>query len=144
VASSRYTVLNTITAALKNSTGILNAEQDLVNWWELPQKCPHVTVMDEETEREWAAFPSTSADDMMATMTVTVRGYVHDRANKMATKRTNLIADIEKTMLSSTAINAVVEGVYPGEVRTDDGTILNYSVTDSDFNVVYFYNHLSP
>lgn len=143
--SSRSTVLSAIETALNASTGINRVTRNLENWWDWQPAVdmPGVTIIDRETAIERASYLSTG-EDMEAMISLTCRGYVHDRNNDTMTKRTNLIADIEKAMTNSTAIDAVVAMVHPVRVDTDAGILENYSVFDSEFEVTYFYNHATP
>lgn len=143
--SSRSTVLTAIETALAASTGIRRVTRNMENWWDwrVDTEMPGVTVIDRETAIERLAYLSTG-EDMEAMISLTCRGYVHDRNNDTMTKRTNLIADIEKAMTGSTGIDAVVAMVHPARVNTDEGVLENYSVFDSDYEIIYFYNHASP
>lgn len=145
MASARKTVLDTVVSALGNSTGIQTATRELEHWWEKRgHEFPIVTVSDGETELEYLTHQSTSESDMEARLMLTVRGYVFDAGNTLATKRTNLASDIEKTMIGSTDISGVTVAVHPRTITTDRDMIENYSIVECEYEVVYHYNHLSP
>jgi hypothetical protein len=83
-------------------------------------------------------------DDMLATMQVIVTSVVFDRAADTALKRTNLIQDIEKCLVTDAGLLALLlEKPSPLSVETDRGYFGMYSVFDQTFQLQYVYNHLT-
>lgn len=143
--STRKTILDAVVSGLNKSTSINYVTQDVEPWWEWKDgRFPGVTIIDAETEINRLAYESTSADDMEARMTIQCRGFVKDRRNILAVKRTNLISEIESTLKTSTDISDATADVFVTNIDTDKGMVDNFSVCEVTAEVLYFYNHLSP
>ena len=144
--SIRDQVINSITAAMLASTGIITATNDLRNWYDYdPHEFPVVTVLDRDTDIQRLCFKSTTNADKIGMMNVVIRGYVQDTNNVTKLKRTNLIRDIQKKMEAGTStMNSLIFDFHDDTIETDDGLIDGYSVFDLSYTVKYHYNHLVP
>lgn len=146
--STRKTVMDAIIEGLTSSTGVNYATQKLDAWWKWPiHRFPGVTIIDRATLTNRIAFPDNTADDMEAELDLEARGYVHEMGGDQDiqdTKRTNLVMDIEKTLKSSTTIDAQVADVRIQSIEEDMGQMDNYAVCAVNVKVLYFYNHNSP
>lgn len=144
--ATRDDIIDAAVAALEASTGVVTVTRNLENVWTWDaSKFPVATVMERGTDIVSLAYPTTStgSEDMQATMRLLVRGYVWDKANQVADKRTSLISDIETALVSASTLGGLA-AVYPVSVTIDDGVIENYGVSDSEFRVMYFYHHAKP
>jgi len=145
VASNRKTIIDAVVSACAGISGVKDASQEFKVWWNLlPHQYPRIIVMAEETDLERFAYLSSTDNDMQATMNITVTGYVFDEHNDLATKRTDLIKDIETAVVGDSTLSGLVLSVTPGSIRRDNGGLDNYSICDVDFEIEYLYNHASP
>ena len=143
--SVRKQVLDAAEAALAAITGIGKTSQNLKPWEELgPKDFPAAFLIDSGAEYERTAYPHTSEDDMECRLTVDVYGYVFSNTRSPASKRTALIADVETAMVGNAALAALVEEVRPVSVETDSGGMDKFSIFRYTFEVIYYYNHLTP
>jgi len=78
--------------------------------------------------------------DMQADLTVVITCVVYDQMDQTRQARTDLMRDVEKTMLNNTSLAALVQWVEPGRITTDKGEIPNYSVWDQEFTIRYLYS----
>lgn len=145
--SERQGVYDAVVAALGASTGINYVTRDSEQWWDWnSDRFPGVRAIDQTEElKPLGYWGSTAVDDMEAVITVSVSGYVQDLTNQdLVGKRSELIANIQKTMLTSTGIKDVVGDVWPIGVETDEGVLDNFAWCECTFKVRYFYNHAAP
>lgn len=145
--SARQDVYNAVVAALGASTGVSYITTKNEAWWDwAPNRFPGVRARDGGEELlPLSYFGSTAINDMEASMTIDVSGYVQDLTNQsVADKRAELIAEIQKVMLTSTGITDVTADVWPISVETDDGVVDNYGWCNCKFKVRYFYKHAAP
>ena len=78
--------------------------------------------------------------DMESDLTVVITCVVYDQKDQTRQARTDLMRDIEKTMLNNASLAALVQWVEPGRITTDKGEIPNYSVWDQEFTIRYLYS----
>lgn len=145
--STRQTVYDAVVAAFGLSTGIAYVTRDYEQWWDWnSDRFPGVRIVDKQEElKPLSYWGSTDVSDMEAIITMGVSGYVHDLKNQTLTeKRSALIADIQKIMLTSTGITDVVQDVWPIGVDTDEGVLDNFAWCECEFKVRYHYNHTAP
>ncbi len=145
--STRKTVYDAVVAAFGYSTGIAYVTRDLEQWWDWgSDRFPAVRVIDKSEElKPFAYLGSTDTQDMEATITMSVSGYVHDLTDQnLPEKRSALITNIQKIMLTSTGIKDVTADVWPIGVDTDEGVIDNFAWCECEFKVRYFYSHAAP
>jgi len=79
-------------------------------------------------------------NDMEAELTIIVTCVVWDLNDSTRQARTDLMRDVEKTMLNNTSLAALIEWVEPGRITTDKGSIPNYSIWDQEFTIQYTYS----
>ena len=145
MASKRKQVLDAVVAACAGITGVKSATQEYETWWQMnAHDFPRIIVRDTETELEPWSFQSSAGNDMLADMEVVVSGFVHDMHNNLATKRTDLIQDIEQTLIADSSLDALIFSIWPVRIETDNQGIDNYSIFDVVFRIQYLYNHASP
>lgn len=144
--SIRKQVIDSIVAAIGNSTGITTATDELKSWYDyLPHQFPVATVLDRDTEINRLQFKSTGQNDKEAVMDTLIRLYLQDNNDLLTAKRTNAIRDIQLTMENgSTSMDALIFDIKDETIETDEGIIDNYSMVDIVYKVTYFYNHLVP
>lgn len=144
--SKRKQVIDAFVTAVDGISSVRTAQTLFKAWWDLkPHEFDCVIVRDGETEISEIAFPSTSEIDQEAMVRIECIGIVHDmNPENVAKKRTDLISNIESTILSSTGIGAVTDAVYAREIDTDDEQLESFGIFSFGFDVRYFYNHLSP
>lgn len=145
--SSRRTLLDAVVDALDASTGIAYVTENLEQWWNWgSDKFPGVRVIDQAEEKTPLAYwGTTTVNDMEAVMQISVSGYVQDITNQhLETWRSDLIANIEKAIMTSTAIQDATGDIWPVGVETDEGVLENFAWCDCTFKARYFYNHANP
>ena len=81
---------------------------------------------------------------MQAILTVEVRGRVFSITDELVTPLDNLLENVEKTLISSTGVSAVVQDIYPVTDVSDEGVQDNFASMSQTFEVSYFYNHANP
>jgi hypothetical protein len=154
--SLRYRILNAVVYALqdisidngyntdlKYVSTIFNVKHpEEIDKKNLPACFPYD---DTESKSPLSLYDNEGAfDDMLATMQVIVTSVVYDRAGDTALKRTNLLQDIEKAMVTNeTLLELLLEKPSPLSVETDRGYFGMYSVFDQTFQLQYVYNHLT-
>jgi len=79
-------------------------------------------------------------DDMESELTVIVTCVVWDLNDSTRQARTDLMRDVEKSLLNNTSLAALIEWIEPGRITTDKGQIPNYSVWDQEFTIQYVYS----
>lgn len=77
--------------------------------------------------------------DIESELTIIITCVVWDQNDSTRQARTDLMRDVEKTMLNDTSLAALIEWVEPGRIVTDKGQIPNYSVWDQEFTIQYAY-----
>jgi hypothetical protein len=144
--SKRKQVMDGIVAACSTIDGVTSATRTYENWWQLEaHRFPRVFVRDVEATLTPLCFRSTSAADMQAELTVECVAFVHDKFNaNVADKRSAIISDIEKTVVSSSHVTAQVLSIWPETITTDEEYLDNYGIAKLRFKATYEYNHLSP
>jgi hypothetical protein len=145
--SARQSVLSAFSSALDASTGISYVTQNLEQWWNWnSDKFPAVRVIDGAEEKHPIAYwGSTTIPDMEGVVVISISGYVQDITNQnLEAQRAALIADIEKAIMTSTAVKAATADVWPVSVETDEGVIENFAWCDCTFRARYHYNHGDP
>jgi hypothetical protein len=154
--SMRYQILNAVVDALETISIANGYNTDLkyvstifnvkhpeeIDKNQLPACFPYD---DTESKAPLSIFDNGEVfDDMLATMQVIVTSVVFDRAADTALKRTNLIQDIEKCLVTDDSLLALLlEKPSPLSVETDRGYFGMYSVFDQTFQLQYLYNHLT-
>jgi len=74
-----------------------------------------------------------------------VSGYVQDVTQAAVnSKRSTLIADIERLIMSSTGVADVCGDIWPLTVETDEGVLEGLGTCEITFRARYFYNHKGP
>lgn len=103
---------------------------------------PACFILDEdETKEAFTLFHATD-NDMQSIFTVSITSIVFDKQGNTLLKRTNLMQDIEKAIVTDAAIRALlIELPSPTIVETDQGYFGNYSVFKQTFEMQYIYNH---
>lgn len=97
---------------------------------------------DDDEEKEVMTLYYDTDDDILSKLTIIVTSMVYDKSGETLLKRTNLMKDVEKTMLNNTTLNALLlEEPDPMEITTDKGFFTNYSVFDQKFLLKYTYSH---
>lgn len=142
--SVRKSVYDGIIAALSGSTGLSHVTANAEQWWDWKtNQFPAACVFDRAEERTPISyFGTTTLNDMEAVMTVSVNGYVYDITNQnVGTMRSQLIADINRVMLTDSTLGALVADVWPVSVETDEGVTPNYGWCNCTFRVRYLFNH---
>jgi hypothetical protein len=145
--SERQSVLDAFVLALTASTGVRYVTQNLEQWWNWnSDRFPGCRVIDQAEEKKpFAYWGSTSVDDMEGVVTISVSGYVADITNQnLSTYRSDLIANIEKAVMTSSDVRAAVADVWPVTVETDEGVLDNFGWCDCTFKARYHYNHGNP
>ena len=146
--SKKKTVLTAIETALKTISGIGAVVQVSEAFTQVePDEFPILYIKDEITERDRIAFPAssnTNINDMQAILTVEVRGRVFSITDELVTPLDNLLENVEKTLISSTGVSAVVQDIYPVTDVSDEGVQDNFASMSQTFEVLYFYNHANP
>lgn len=146
--STRSQVISAFVSAVDGSTEVKTASEEHQTWWNLPvHSFPYVWCHDLDTDVEQVAFSSTSLMDKEATLRMMATGFVQDMkgsVTRIAKKRTDMLSGIEKSVMSSTALKAIVISVDPVRIATDDDTVDNFGIGNIEFRVVYHYNHLVP
>jgi len=80
------------------------------------------------------------AGDIEGELTIIVTCVVWDLNDSTRQARTDLMRDVEKTMLNDISLAALIEWIEPGRITTDTGSIPNFSVWDQEFTIQYTYN----
>ena len=146
--SKKKTVVTAIETALKTISGIGAVVQVSEAFTQVePDEFPILYIKDEVTERDRIAFPAsdnTNINDMQAILTVEVRGRVFSITDELVTPLDNLLENVEKTLISSTGVSAVVQDIYPVTDVSDEGVQDNFASMSQTFEVSYFYNHANP
>ena len=156
MSSARYQILEAVVAALKTIKKSAGYNTDLacvstvfdikhpeeIDKNKVPACFPYD---DTESKSPLSLFDNAgSAADMLATMQVIVTSVVYDRAGDTALKRTNLLQDVEKCLVSNTGLlGLLIEKPSPLSVETDRGYFGMYSVFYQTFQLQYVYNHLT-
>jgi len=142
----RKQVIDAIISVLDASTSITTVEDNLRSWHDYSaHQFPVVTVIDRDTDVSRFSFRSTGGMDKKAIMEVLTRGYIFDQNNNTATKRANLIKEIQtKLETGSTTMSALIFDIDDITIETDAGIQDNFSVFDITYNVTYLYNHNTP
>ncbi len=150
--SMRQTIMIAVNSALNNIvtakgyvSSVKTVSENLVPYSNMGESnTPALYPIDtNEVKEEWT-FPRTAtATDMKATLTVLITSYLFTRGGVTASSRCDLLKDIEKAMVNSTAMTLVTNliDIRPMRVVTDQGTIENYSIHDQEFELDYVYNH---
>lgn len=137
--------LTRITATNGYASTVASVSENIKHFEQVDQKdFPALFPIDTGENKESFSFPrTTSTSDMKSTLTVLVTSYLFARGGVTSAARSNLLMDIEKAMMNATAMTLVsgVLDIRPVNVTTDQGTLENFSIHDSEFQVDYLYNH---
>ena len=96
---------------------------------------------DADEDKESATI-GTSGDNMRSVLTIEITSIVYDHYGHTAQIRSDLIRDIEKAMVTSSTLKALlVERPSPTKVETDKGYFGEYSMFLQEFELEYYYNH---
>lgn len=148
--SERYLILATVIEALEGITVAGGYETDVAYVSET-LKLKHPEELDKN--KFPACFPidadetkeqMTIGDDynVQALLTVIVTSMVFDPHGRTLEARSDLIRDVEKAMVNTVALNALLlMPPQPTTVETDKGYFGNYSVFSQEFELKYVYNH---
>lgn len=143
--SVRKTIYDAIVTALDNSTEFAHVTRKLEPWWDWSaNKFPGLCVLDGDETKKRLAFLHASAGDMYSEVDFRIIGYERDMNNDLDSKRSNIIQQIEIVLQASTALNDLTMDIVPVSVKTDNGQLENFTVTESLFRAKYQYNHASP
>ena len=105
-------------------------------------KLPACFILDEDETKEPLSFFGGAGEDMQSIFTVSITSIVFSRTGNTILKRTNLLQDIEKAIVTDAAILALlIEPASPTIVETDQGYFGNYSVFKQTFDMQYIYDH---
>lgn len=141
------TALGTTTFPNTSTESINYVTRSLEDWWDwTPDHFPGVRVVDKTEEKKpLAYFGSTGTHDMESFVEFEVVGYVQDVTNDgINTKRSTLIADIERIVMTSSTVSAACGDIWPLTVETDEGVIDGHGMCSVTFRARYFYNHAGP
>jgi len=151
--SGRSTLYDAIVTALgttaypTTSTAIHYVTRDREEWWDwLTDQFPGVCVLDKPEEKKPIAYwGTTDMMDMEGMVDFGVSGYVQDVTQAaINSKRSTLIADIERLIMSSTVVADACGDIWPLTVETDEGVIEGLGTCELTFRARYFYNHKGP
>lgn len=146
--STKKTVLTAIETALKTISGIGDVVQVAEGFTQVdPDEFPNLYIKDEITERERIAFPASSnthINDMQALLSLEIRGRVFSITDELVAPLDSLLENVEKTLVSSTGVSAVVKDIYPVSDISDEGVQDNFASMSQMYEVQYFYNHANP
>ena len=149
----RKQIYDAIQGALLASTGInyVTIDVDAAPFSWTNDKYPAVRIYDGDGIITRLAYPgSTSVDDMECNITFEFEGYVSrlntetSSTDSIDTKRTTLMADIEKSLTQDTTIASLVKDITAQELGTDRGYSEGIGWTNGVFKVMYHYNYLNP
>lgn len=106
-------------------------------------KFPALFPYDDDEAKDALAIFGGAGDNMQSTLTITVTCMIYSRIKSQNTlKRTNLIQDVEKVIVTDAALSALlIEYPSPIAIITDKGFFGNYSVWDQNFACTYVYVH---
>lgn len=150
-ASVRQAIMVGVTSALTGITvargyqsSVLTVSENIRTYSEMGDgEMPACFPIDTNERKEALTFRQTTTGDMKATLTVLVTSYLFARGGVSSGTRSDLLRDIEKAIVNATAMTSVVGvlDIRPTKVVTDQGTVENYSIHDSEFEIDYTYNH---
>ena len=105
-------------------------------------KFPACFILDEDEAKEAFTLFHATDPDMNSIFTLSITSIVYDKQGNTILKRTNLMQDIEKAIVTDAGIRALlIELPSPTTVETDQGYFGNYSVFKQTFEMQYIYNH---
>lgn len=146
--STRSGIYDAIVTALSaKTTAFSYVTRKREPWWDWPtSNFPGLCVLDSNESKKRFCFPnpSTAVGDMWGDLNFSIDGYERDLNNDLDGKRSILLSQIELVLAASTGVRDVVLDIVPVSVKTDDGMLENFTVTESVFLVKYIYNHGSP
>ncbi len=149
--SERYDILQAVITALGLIT-IGNGYNTTVKYVSSDLNVDHPDQLDKK--RFPACFPydanevrsplaifGSAGDNMQSTLDITIFCMIYSRtASQNTLKRANMIQDIEKAIVTNTALTALlIEQASPTTIITDRGYFKNYSVWDQNFTATYSY-----
>jgi hypothetical protein len=142
ILTLRQQILAAIKAALQAETSIQYVTEKKEQWWDWGQnKYPGICiVVGAEEDMRFCFSGTTDLDDMQSKMRVNVIGYVFDKTNNLATKRSALISAIETAVSNDTTVTGLVGDIVLNKVQTDKGELENFSVVNCEFGLDYLYN----
>ncbi len=136
--------LTGITTARGYTSSVLTVSENIRHYSEMGDgEMPALFPIDTNEQKSSLTFRGASAQDMKSTLTILVTSYLFARGGVTASSRSAILKDVEKAMVNATAMTAVagVLEIRPVRVTTDQGTVENYSIHDSEFEIDYTYNH---
>lgn len=135
--------LTGITTARGYTSSVLTVSERIRHYSEMGDgEMPALFPIDTNEAKQSMTFRGASAQDMKATLTVLVTSYLFNRGGVTSSSRSAILQDVEKAMMTATAMTVSgVLDVRPTKVTTDQGTVENYSIHDSEFEIDYTYNH---
>ena len=150
-SSIRQNIMTAVVSALANITtargyqsSVKTCTESIKHWQEVgADQFPALFPIDSDEAKESFTFRGASAQDMKSTLTIVATSYLYSRTGVTSGTRCDLLRDIEKAMMNATAMTTIsnVLDIRPVRVVTDQGTIENYSIHDSEFAIDYTYNH---
>ena len=134
-------LMATITTTNGYNTTVKKVSETSMALTEIPNKwIPYVQPMDLDEERETIANPNGSSNSQQGIIDLRISCLVYDKENTTRTKRLNLMQDVEKAMLTDSALDALCLDIEPTRVVTDDGNFRLYSFWDQHFDITYVYD----
>ena len=143
--SIRKQIIDAAVAALEGITNIGDVGSEYKDAGQYTvSDTPACCVLDEETTFERSAYLHDTAHDMSATMSIRIRAYEFDINNSLASKRTELIKEIELALIDDSSLAALITDIVPERLDTDYERVENWAIIDFYFTVEYDYNHNTP
>lgn len=144
--STRSGIYDAVVTKLTATSSAINyVTRKREEWWNWPtSNFPGVCVIDTDESKRRLAFVDAVNPDMYSEFNLLVIGYERDITNELDTKRANLIAAVESSLAGSTGVNDLTLDIIPVSVKTDDGMIENFCITEQTFRIKYAYNHGTP
>ena len=148
--SKRQTIYDTAKAVLEASTGInyvsVEISENPFAWKE--DNFPAVRLRDgPESKERFCYIGSTDQLDMRSEFNLEFTGYVRElnrSTTALVDSRNDLVAEIEKSLVSDSTLLALVADIVPDQQVTDMGYSRGVGWVIGNFNIVYYYNHTSP
>jgi hypothetical protein len=136
--------LGAITTSAGYQTDVRYVSEDFVSYDQIDLKrLPALFPLDGNETHEQIALTDSAVWDMQAELEMIITAVVYDRRNQTRRQRTRLLRDIGKamaTILDDGTLAAFIRSVTATSVKTDNGTIPNYSVFDFAFAITYDYD----
>ncbi len=143
VMTAVLSALTGITTARGYQSSVVTVSENIRHWTACnPNEMPAIFPIDTGEDKDYASF-GTSSRDMRSRLSVVITSYLYKLGGVTAGTRSDLLRDVEKAMVNSTAMTTVnnVLFIRPIRVTTDQGTIDNYSIHDQEFQIEFLYSH---